>query len=89
MQNAIELSPDPELQAELYSELAWETSCRSGMWRRMPDYTTVDEWIETCARPRGAGERGPCAGAVAKGLLESLRGLGAGPRGERDRRAAR
>ena len=73
MQNAIDLTSDPELQADLYSELAWETSCRSGMWRRMPDYTTVDEWIEL----RSAAAEGSAARAralVAKGFWNPFEG---------------
>jgi predicted ATPase len=45
MQNAIELCTDEQTQAGLYAELAHETAIRSGMWRRMPDYPTVDEWM--------------------------------------------
>jgi DNA-binding SARP family transcriptional activator len=74
LQKAIDLASDPDLQAELYSELAWETSCRSGMWRRMPDYTTVDEWIATAlrlARPESAAR---ARALVAKGFWNPFEG---------------
>ncbi|MFL5842497.1 MAG: ATP-binding protein [Thermoleophilaceae bacterium] len=46
MQRAIELSNDPALVADMYSDLARETVVRAGMWRRAPDATMVDDWIE-------------------------------------------
>jgi class 3 adenylate cyclase len=46
IQKAIELSRDRETQAELYSELAFETTSRSGMWRRLPDRELVEGWID-------------------------------------------
>ena len=74
MQNAIDLTSDPELQADLYSELAWETSCRSGMWRRMPDYTTVDEWIETALGLAAEGSAARARALVAKGFWNPFEG---------------
>ncbi len=66
MQNAIELTADESTLAELYSELAWETSCRSGMWRRMPDYNTVDDWIETALELALPGSAARARALVAK-----------------------
>ena len=74
MQNAIDLTSDPDLQAELYSELACETSCRSGMWRRMPDYTTVDEWIETALRLAAPESAARARALVAKGFWNPFEG---------------
>lgn len=45
MQRAIELCTDRARLAELYAELAFETSGRAGMWRRRPDRDLVDGWI--------------------------------------------
>ena len=74
LQNAIDLTSDPNLQAELYSELAWETSCRSGMWRRMPDYSTVDEWIETALRLAPPESPARARALVAKGFWNPFEG---------------
>lgn len=45
MQRAIKLCTDRRTLAELYGELAFETSNRAGMWRRRPDRDLVDGWI--------------------------------------------
>ena len=45
MQTAIELCKERAALAELYAELALETSYRAGMWRRRPDRDLVDGWI--------------------------------------------
>jgi class 3 adenylate cyclase len=45
MQSAIRASPGRQEQAELYSELAFQTAIRSGMWRRRPDQALVESWI--------------------------------------------
>jgi DNA-binding SARP family transcriptional activator len=45
MQRAIELCTDRQLLAELYGELAFETSNRAGMWRERPESDIVDGWI--------------------------------------------
>jgi DNA-binding SARP family transcriptional activator len=74
LQEAIELTSDPGLQAELYSELAWETACRSGMWRRMPDYATVDEWIETALRLAPPESAARARALVAKGFWNPFEG---------------
>ena len=66
MQNAIELTADESTLAELYSELAWETSCRSGMWRRMPDHNTVDDWIETALELALPGSAARARALIAK-----------------------
>jgi len=66
MRNAIALTTDESTLAELYSELAWETSCRSGMWRRMPDYNTVDDWIETALELAAPGSAARARALIAK-----------------------
>jgi class 3 adenylate cyclase len=46
MQNAIDLCSDERTLAELYSELAFHTAARSGMWQRTPDRALVHGWAE-------------------------------------------
>jgi class 3 adenylate cyclase len=46
MQKALDLTRDRETMATLYSELAFETSGRSGMWRSLPDRALVEGWID-------------------------------------------
>jgi class 3 adenylate cyclase len=46
MQNAIGVSTDREIRADLFGELAFQTAIRSGMWMRRPDHELVESWIE-------------------------------------------
>ena len=46
MQNSLKVCPDKATCADTYSELAFQTSIRSGMWRKHPDRRLVREWIE-------------------------------------------
>ncbi|HYY34677.1 MAG TPA: adenylate/guanylate cyclase domain-containing protein [Gaiellaceae bacterium] len=46
MQRALELSNDPAIIAKTYSDLAFQTGIRVGMWKQRPDPETVDTWIE-------------------------------------------
>jgi hypothetical protein len=45
-QRAIDSTGDRALLADLYSLLAFQTSVRSGMWKRRPSHDLVDGWIE-------------------------------------------
>lgn len=46
MQRSLELSDDRRVQASTYSELAFQTSMRYGMWKRAPDRRVLEGWIE-------------------------------------------
>jgi class 3 adenylate cyclase/tetratricopeptide (TPR) repeat protein len=46
MQASLESCTDQQIRAETYAELAFQTSIRSGMWRRRPDPALVDGWID-------------------------------------------
>lgn len=50
MERALTLSGEPEIGAEVFSELALQTVFRSGMWRRQPDSDLVEGWIEEALR---------------------------------------
>ena len=66
--------PIRELQAELYSELALETACRSGMWRRMPDSR---RWTSGSRRALGLAAAGSAARAralIAQGFWNPFEG---------------
>ena len=76
MRKAIELCDDAQTQAELYSELAHETATRSGMWRRMPDYPMVDEWIETALRLAPPDSAARTRALIAKGFWNPFEGSG-------------
>jgi class 3 adenylate cyclase len=63
-QEAIRATDDPIELAELYSQLAFETATRAGMWRSRPDKELVGRWIE---RTLELSE--PDSPARARGLL--------------------
>jgi hypothetical protein len=46
MEKALELAAGDELRAEIYSELAFHTGARAGMWVKAPGNALVEEWIE-------------------------------------------
>ena len=46
MERSLELTDDPLVQGETYSELGYQTSLRGGMWSRAPDQQVVSNWIE-------------------------------------------
>jgi len=84
MERALAGCDDARLEAEVYADLAFETSIRSAIWRRMPDFELVVGWAEKAlelaepesvpylkallARARWDPERG-LAGAVEAGAL--------------------
>jgi class 3 adenylate cyclase/tetratricopeptide (TPR) repeat protein len=45
MKHAVKLTDDPQERAVLLSDLAFQTSVRSGMWPRRPAHEEVEGWI--------------------------------------------
>lgn len=64
MQNSLAATSDPSLSTEIYADLAFQTSLRSGMWRRRPDPDLIAGWIA-----RSLEVAGPGTSARAKALL--------------------
>jgi len=46
MQRSLEASSDPVLAGDTYGELAFQSSLRGGMWRRLPEPEVFDGWVE-------------------------------------------
>jgi len=46
MQSSLKVCPDKATCADTYSELAFQTAIRSGMWPKRPDRELVQSWIE-------------------------------------------
>jgi class 3 adenylate cyclase len=46
MQRSLTVCYDPQVCADTYAELAYQTAIRSGMWRTRPDRRLVDGWID-------------------------------------------
>ncbi len=64
MQRSLEATSDPLTSAEVYADLAIQTSMRSGMWKRKPDAQLVEGWIEKTLELAEPG-----SSALAKALL--------------------
>jgi hypothetical protein len=63
-QEAIRRTHEPAELADLYSDLAFETATRAGMWKARPAKALVDSWIESTL-----GLAAPDSPARARGLL--------------------
>src|SRR4029450_6091470 len=58
MKQALELTGDPKVQADILADLACQTSIRSGMWPRRPDTEDVEGWIRQALERAAADRRG-------------------------------
>jgi class 3 adenylate cyclase len=67
MHRALELTSDDAVRAEIYSELAFETSSRGGMWNRMPEPGLQREWMDQALALAGPGTRVLARALIAKG----------------------
>jgi class 3 adenylate cyclase len=64
MQASLEATDDPRASADVYADLAFQTSLRSGMWKHRPNPEDIDRWID-----RALELAGPGTSARAKALL--------------------
>src|SRR3990172_8584085 len=64
MQASLDASPESPNVADLYADLAFQTSLRGGMWQRRPDSALVEGWID-----RTLELASPGSPARAKALL--------------------
>jgi DNA-binding SARP family transcriptional activator len=64
MLQAVTLCEDQRLSAEVYSELAFESSLRGAMWRRAPSHELVEGWLESALELAE-----PDSAALARGLV--------------------
>ena len=70
MHRAIELTDDREKLAELYGELAFESSMRGGMWKTPLDPELVKAWLERTLELAAPGSRSRARALVTKSLCE-------------------
>jgi hypothetical protein len=69
MLKAIDLTAEPIVLGELYAELAFESSMRGAMWRKHPDHTLVENWLDRALEFAAPGSRAHAQGLVTKALL--------------------
>jgi class 3 adenylate cyclase/tetratricopeptide (TPR) repeat protein len=72
-QQAIETTRDPGELADLYSQLAFETATRAGMWRSRPDKELVARWIERTLELSGADSPARARGLIARAFWDPAR----------------
>ncbi len=70
MLQAIDLTSKPEPLADLYGELAFETTMRGAMWKRRPDDELVSGWIGKTLELAPPGSRAFACASMAKGMRE-------------------
>jgi len=68
LDQAIGLSDEDELTAELYAELSFLTTTRFGMWLRKPDLSLVDGWIERALELAGLRSTARAKALIARVL---------------------
>jgi hypothetical protein len=70
MLKAVELTSEPEPLAELYGELAFESTMRGAMWKREPGDELVVAWIGKALELAAPDSRAFAYASLAKGMLE-------------------
>jgi tetratricopeptide (TPR) repeat protein len=70
MEKAIELTEDTEGLAELYAELAFESTMRGGMWKRPLDHGLLESWLGRALELADAGGTAQARALVAKSCWE-------------------
>ena len=70
MQKAIELTEDTEALADLYGELAFESTMRGGMWKRPLDHGLVERWLARALDLSDAESAARARALVTKSMWE-------------------
>src|SRR5207244_3480092 len=70
MSKAVDLTSKPESLAELYGELAFETTMRGAMWKRHPDDELILGWIGKALELAAPESRAFAHASIAKGMRE-------------------
>jgi class 3 adenylate cyclase len=70
METAIERCSDERQLADLYSELAFQSVTRSGMWRRVPDRDLIRTFIEHALEYAEPGSRAHVQALLARSLAD-------------------
>jgi class 3 adenylate cyclase/tetratricopeptide (TPR) repeat protein len=73
MRRAIDLCDEPLVLGELYAELAYETTSRSGMYARFPDRDLVQGWIDRALEMTASGTRARAQALIALGYWQDDR----------------
>jgi class 3 adenylate cyclase len=74
MHAAIAETDDPQIQGELYAEIAFESALRSGIWQRMPRRETVDTWVDRALEHAPADSRARAMALIARARWDPIGG---------------
>jgi class 3 adenylate cyclase/tetratricopeptide (TPR) repeat protein len=69
MQKALQLCSSRSTCADRYSELAWQTATRGGMWKRRPDMEAANEWARKAIELAEPESRAHVKGLLADAVL--------------------
>ena len=70
MLQAVDLTSNPQSLAEIYAELAFETTMRGAMWKRRPGDELVSGWIAQALELAAPESRAFVHASMAKGMRE-------------------
>ena len=70
MLKATELTSDRDILADLFGELAFESTMRGAMWKRAPGDETVLGWMTKALELAAPGSRAFALASIAKGMRE-------------------
>jgi DNA-binding SARP family transcriptional activator len=70
MLRSLEICPDRATCADAYSDLAFQTSIRSGMWKQRPESALVDGWIERALELSEPGSEARARALLARGFWD-------------------
>ncbi len=77
MERAIELTDDDEQLADIYGELAFESSMRGGMWNPPLDHELAAGWVERALELAPEGSRAHARALITKASWEDDAGVAA------------
>ena len=77
MQNSLKVCRDPQLRAEIYSELAFQTAARSTMWKRRPDRELIHAWVRRALEVAEPESPARVRALVARAYIERAKALDA------------
>ncbi|MEX2646849.1 MAG: adenylate/guanylate cyclase domain-containing protein [Gaiellaceae bacterium] len=69
MQKSLDVCYDRATCGDTYSQLAFQTVMRMGMWPQKPDFERVKGWIESAIQMAPAGSRAHARGLIAKAFV--------------------
>ena len=68
MQRSLDVSSNPDVTAETYGELAFQSALRGGMWRRLPEPELIESWVDRALESSGSDNVTRTKALIARSL---------------------